>query len=1031
MKVKQNFKTGFKYLLLLIALFSFLNFIPTDALANESESEQQNTVSQPILDSLSDEQYGAFKGGNKNYYYIDAVTERDAKLAKTNSVWSDIKDTLFGWTDFSGNFMEKFNSMLLMFVNLFFKINLFLTGTLIAILDFSMEFDVVELIITEVSSHIVKITGFTGLGFNGGIFGMFLTTIFLIVALYMLYVFVVKRAFLQSFSELGKTIIVLVVAMAIFSNYTSFLIGANNIANEATKNVLTSVNTVSQNNSVNDTLWTMFVDRPYLTLQYGTYNIEEIGQSRVESILKTPYGEARQNKVLIDEVAKNNNELMVSSSILERLAFTMFYSGVNFIVAIPIGILAIVLITLQLWYVAIAVIAPFALLIALLPTSFGVMKRYFVELAIPLGLKVFFAAFTVIILFLSEILYGISATNFADKGLLGFIVVGLIQALVFFVIFLLRKRIMNIFSSGSTMIASMRDGASTANPLNAIKKATQLVAQAGGTAIGGITGGLAGAQVGNSLGKLVGKAATGDVGVSEAVDSSLRAGVQSQMLSTMNTRKKNGEPFELPEASRKELDRFMELNAIDDKGAKDAILDSIGQAQLKDVTYNELDTAYDEVMEQFNNGELKETNIGDALVNQIQTNRNDETANANLKSMEGLLNKHQDSKGKYQNANWEEYGEVKFSNKMPNLEGNEGEVPLDQEQFGSLYNNAAEEVFVGKNQSKYTKSANIHQPIELADKVNEHLLNNGVQNVSPKEIELAFNDIEKTATGTMSTNEIGEKIASGVMQRRKDMQNVGNGDSPNFSNNINTEPVFTQPTKDEIFNRHELKQHDEFVQMNEQTHVEQTNQNHKAISIEELEEFERINRTQNSEHQTTENLQQHSTSNLNNQSTVNEQFEQMNNVSTTETNNQIFNQVNNQQENLNNQSVVNEQNQTTVNRNETQQENLNTQSVVNEQKQSTVNRNEIKQENLNTQQVVNEQNQTTVNRNETQQENNVMQKNVNNTETTVTNQTMNQKENVVVNKSSSETNKENTPLMNGSIKMPRFTSIKSKKKDEE
>src|SRR5699024_8045033 len=108
--------------------------------------------------------------------------------------------------------------------------------------------------------------------------------------------------------------------------------------------------------------------------------------------------------------------------------------------------------------------------------------------------------------------------------------------MLFFGVFLLRKRITGILSSGSQMVGEIREGMSSLTT----KPAKQAV-QAGTTAVGAVGGAIVagpqGAMVGASMGATAGKMATGGTDVAGATQDITRTAYQAQMLSHMNDRK--------------------------------------------------------------------------------------------------------------------------------------------------------------------------------------------------------------------------------------------------------------------------------------------------------------------------------------------------------------------------------------------------------------------------------------------------------------------------------------------------------------
>ena len=148
-----------------------------------------------------------------------------------------------------------------------------------------------------------NITGISGGKFSigNGLFGNLVKLIAIITGMYALYVFILKRAFFESFSTIFQTVIALTIAILMFANYTTLLTGANKITTELSGFVVSlpsqsadsDSNIADPRTKMKDSIWGMFVDRPYLYMQYGTHDVEALGGGdrnegvrRVKSILK-------------------------------------------------------------------------------------------------------------------------------------------------------------------------------------------------------------------------------------------------------------------------------------------------------------------------------------------------------------------------------------------------------------------------------------------------------------------------------------------------------------------------------------------------------------------------------------------------------------------------------------------------------------------------------------------------------------------------------------------------------------------------
>ncbi|PID03788.1 hypothetical protein CSV67_03875 [Sporosarcina sp. P2] len=575
--------------------------IPHIGLADDGEDSTPKT---DIMDIITD-QYGEFKDDGKSYYHLDAVSDKDVESSEEGEkFWADTYDKLFGWADVKENVGNKLSEMVNLVSNIVFNINIFLTYTMLVMYDLAYTADFTEKIIIELESLMSNITGISGGTFSigNGLFGNLVKLVAILTAMYALYVFVIKRAFFESFSSVFQTIIALTIAILMFANYTALLTGANKVTTELSGFVvsLPSHSDSSESNiddprtKMKDSIWGMFVDRPYLYMQYGTHDVESIGRGdrergvqRVKNILKEPVGEERLTKVIEDEASKNGhgNHMMKYSAVNSRLAFSYFYMMINGLVSLPIYLLSLCLILFQFWFMVIAALAPFALLIGAIPGQFNVLKRYFIELGIPLALKIFVSFIALIVFVISDIIY---AGNFksisgASNPFYSYVGAATFNLLLFGTIFILRNRIKDIFSSGSNAIRDLRESSGTFTA--PFKKGVQNVATVGGAAAGAVVGGPAGAMTGAAIGGSVGKVATGEGGISDVAGSAMKA----QHLAHLGKMTRTQQAAKLSSTDKGRLDGFLDDKNLTPEMKAETMeaLEKEGVTNLSDEELNE------------------------------------------------------------------------------------------------------------------------------------------------------------------------------------------------------------------------------------------------------------------------------------------------------------------------------------------------------------------------------------------------------------------------------------------------------------
>lgn len=186
-------------------------------------------------------------------------------------------------------------------------------------------------------------------------------------------------------------------------------------------------------------IWDLLVERPYLFLQYGEDSKEKLGAKRVDELLAQAPGKDRENKVQ-DEV-KNGNQMMVISSVGERLVFTVMYYFVNTFAGVPVIAFCLLIVAFQLWFLVMSIISPIVMAVALLPGHRRVIESWASQWIRPLALKIFMSVMLVIIFTIAELLYVLP-----EAGVAGYVSTMIFQILVFVLCYIFRGNIVAAFS---------------------------------------------------------------------------------------------------------------------------------------------------------------------------------------------------------------------------------------------------------------------------------------------------------------------------------------------------------------------------------------------------------------------------------------------------------------------------------------------------------------------------------------------------------------------------------------------------------
>lgn len=484
--------------------------------------EQPPTTAESAASSIDMEEkkHGPYKDENTHYQDIDVINYDEQKAVKEEMEKGDGEEKKFTLNPFSavsnyfsdqaddaiGSVKDTIISLFLMIVQLVFQFNIMATDFLLTCLDVAMNASIVNFLIEVAEDKVTAIAGIENneISEGSGIFGGLAGVAGLIAIAYVVYLYAIKRAPIESLKSLVQPLLAITLSIIFISNFSTILQGVNNVTTDIT-NGISSATTNGDVDKMGDSIQKTFVHRPWLYLQFGSGNEEKIGKERIEALLLNKQDAEVKRKAIKDEVGKHNNTMLQPGSTLTRLAYVCLFMLVNGLLSVPVWILSFVFIGLQFWFLVIACLAPFVLIWSVLPNQFGVLRRFGIELAYPMALKVMIGFLALVIFTVSDLVFSLPAT----EGLTGYYISTFLQCVVFFVLFLIRKRIKAIFSATNGFVKEMRHSAEIIK--EPIKDGIQNTSTAIGAGVGAVTTGTPqGAMIGANVGRSAGKMATGE-----------------------------------------------------------------------------------------------------------------------------------------------------------------------------------------------------------------------------------------------------------------------------------------------------------------------------------------------------------------------------------------------------------------------------------------------------------------------------------------------------------------------------------------
>ncbi|HDR7138682.1 TPA: CPBP family intramembrane metalloprotease [Bacillus cereus] len=428
----------------MILVFFLLPLGPQVALAEDTKKEEKQEqkgarISENLFSGYTD---GIYKD---KYYEIDTYQPKDDE----KNVFQKIGGYLFGDDSVGKDLQRMLYTTCQWFANMAFQLNVILGQLTIFLVDQALNLDIVDTVADKLGAAMQNIAGIGKGGFlSSGLFPAIIGIACVLSACYAGYIFFIKRQPSKGLSELVKTVFVIAFIVTYIGNAGTILKSANTISSEISVTVLAkATGTVAGDPgrskadaifSVKKQIWDLLVERPYLFLQYGEDSKEKLGAKRVDELLAKAPGKDRENKVQ-DEV-KNGNQMMVISSVGERLVFTVMYYVVNTFAGVPVIAFCLLIVAFQLWFLVMSIISPIVMAVALLPGHRRVIESWASQWIRPLALKIFMSVMLVIIFTVAELLYVLP-----EAGVAGYVSTMIFQILVFVLCYLFRDNIAAAF----------------------------------------------------------------------------------------------------------------------------------------------------------------------------------------------------------------------------------------------------------------------------------------------------------------------------------------------------------------------------------------------------------------------------------------------------------------------------------------------------------------------------------------------------------------------------------------------------------
>ena len=391
--------------------------------------------------------------------------------------------------------------------NFVWTISLYLSNATGYVVQEAYKLDFINDMADSIGKSIQTLAGVTENGFSStGFYVGFLLLIILIVGLYVAYTGLIKRETSKALHAVINFVVVFVLSASFIAYAPDYIKKINEFSSDistasldlGTKIMLPNSDSEGKDSVdlIRDSLFSIQVEQPWLLLQFGNSNAEEIGTDRVEALVSTSPededGKTRE-EVVKTEIEDNDNNNLTIPQVVNRLGMVFFLLFFNLGITIFVFLLTGMMLFSQILFIIFAMFLPISFLLSMIPSYESMAKQAIVRVFNTIMTRAGITLIVTVAFSISSMFYNIS-TDYP------FFMVAFLQIVCFAGIYMKLGDLMSMFSLNANDSQSMGRRIFRRPYLFMRHRARRMehrIARA--VSAGGISGGVAGAVAGSAV----------------------------------------------------------------------------------------------------------------------------------------------------------------------------------------------------------------------------------------------------------------------------------------------------------------------------------------------------------------------------------------------------------------------------------------------------------------------------------------------------------------------------------------------------
>ena len=389
--------------------------------------------------------------------------------------------------------------------NFVWTISLYLSNATGYVVQEAYKLDFINDMADSIGQSIQTLAGVTENGFSStGFYVGFLLLIILVVGIYVAYTGLIKRETSKALHAVINFVVVFVLSASFIAYAPDYIKKINEFSSDistasldlGTKIMLPNSDSEGKDSVdlIRDSLFSIQVEQPWLLLQFGNSNAEEIGTDRVEALVSaSPEDEdgKTREEVVKTEIEDNDNNNLTIPQVVNRLGMVFFLLFFNLGITIFVFLLTGMMLFSQILFIIFAMFLPISFLLSMIPSYESMAKQAIVRVFNTIMTRAGITLIVTVAFSISSMFYNIS-TDYP------FFMVAFLQIVCFAGIYMKLGDLMSMFSLNANDSQSMGRRIFRRPYLYLAHRARRMERRlAGAVTAGGVAGAVAGSTISN------------------------------------------------------------------------------------------------------------------------------------------------------------------------------------------------------------------------------------------------------------------------------------------------------------------------------------------------------------------------------------------------------------------------------------------------------------------------------------------------------------------------------------------------------